>query len=351
MRPILALRLGDLFPIPTTDIAFDYLLTEDVNEGGRLVIVCGTPADTLRKAQAALRDAGIEPVRAVPVAFGSATLVAQGSGAVIEEAVEGYGIDIVESGSVRYSRVVPLNANVAAEACRTSTAAGLPCGDLIAAGGAVFPESDRSVAESSLASLLRHVPQLDLRLAEEVAKEKAGQQSRSVRQAALLLLASVAIAVYTYNDYDVAAGKADAAVAQQTKFVRDAEKTEKAATATAAELTRLQETLNKAFSPAQSPADIVASASALAPQGLWLGGVAIERGKAIQIRGTATRSAAVSEFVNALEASPRFRNAKLQFANDAEVAEKPVIQFSIEAFPVGNLPILESANSRTAVKK
>ncbi|RYG45548.1 hypothetical protein EON79_12370 [bacterium] len=351
MRPILALKLGDLFPIPSSEIAFDYLLTEDVNESGRLVVVCAAPADTLRKAQEALRAAGIEPVRSVPVAFGSASLVAQGSAAVIEEAVEGYGIDIVEAGTVRYSRVVPLNSNVAAEACRTSTAAGLPCGDLVAAGGAVFPESDRNVPDSSLSSLLRHIPQLDLRLAEEVAKERGDRQRRQVRQAGLFLLASVVLAIFAFNDYDTAAGKAKSEIAQQTRFVTQAEKTRKEAEARAAELAKLQETLNKSFAPAQTPADIISAATALAPKGLWLGGFAVERGKAVQIRGTATRSAAVSEYVNALEDSPRFRNAKLQFSNDAEVAEKPVIQFSIEAFPVGNLPIAQTGVARTAAKK
>lgn len=350
MRPILALRIGDLFPVASHELAYDYVLTEDVNEAGRLVVVFAVPSATLRLAFDALKAAGIEPVRTVPVAVGSGPLVAAGSAAVIEEAVEGYGIDVVQDGLVRYSRVVPPNANVAAEACRAFNAAGLPCGDLVAAGGAVFPESDRNVSESALASLLHHPPLLDMRLPEEVARERFQAQRNATRRASLFLLASVALAIYTYNEYDTAAGQADSLVSARSGDIRKASNTHKEEELRAKDVTGLQETLDAAFLPAQTPADIITAASNLAPQGLWLGGFSVERGKAIQIRGTAVDSGSVSAYVRALESSPRFRDASLQSSNEAKLDEKPVTQFSIQAFPVGNLPIVQTGRTKAKPK-
>ncbi|CAN5579335.1 hypothetical protein BH11ARM2_BH11ARM2_24280 [soil metagenome] len=350
MRPILALRIGELFPIAAKDLAFDYVLTDDVNDSGRLVVVSAVPSSTLRTALDALKAAGIEAIQSVPVAVGSGPFVTSGSAAIIEEAVEGYGIDVVEDGSVRYTRVVPLNSNVAAEACRAFNAAGLPCGDLIAAGGAVFPESDRSVAETALATLLTQPSSLDMRMPEEVLREKLQAQRTATRRAGLFLLASVMLALYTYNDYDTAAGEADSAVATRQSFVTKADKSKKTEEARAKKSTSFKEVLDAAFLPAQSPADILTAASNLAPEGLWLQGFAVERGKAIQIRGTAVASVSVSQYVRALESSPRFRAARLLFANDAQLDKKPVTQFSIEAFPVGNLPIVQTGKKKVTTK-
>jgi len=72
-----------------------------------------------------------------------------------------------------------------------------------------------------------------------------------------------------------------------------------------------------------------------------LTGVTLERGKPVQVRGASTDSAGVKQFLEKLNASDRFRDVKLSFANDAKIDDVPVSQFALTATAVGNLPLAE----------
>ena len=74
----------------------------------------------------------------------------------------------------------------------------------------------------------------------------------------------------------------------------------------------------------------------------------MERGKHIQIRGTAKTSETVAEYIRALQAEPRFRDVRLVFANNAAIETNQVVQFSVSAFPVGNLPLIEFGKKKSS---
>ena len=100
--------------------------------------------------------------------------------------------------------------------------------------------------------------------------------------------------------------------------------------------------LQRAFAPAQKPAEILTVVANHVPKGVWLGGITFDRGKTMYIRGTSTTSEGVAEYLNALTTEPRLREVKLVFANNGDIEKTPVVQFSIQAFPVGNLPLIDA---------
>ena len=101
----------------------------------------------------------------------------------------------------------------------------------------------------------------------------------------------------------------------------------------------VQNTLRRAFQPAQPLSDISAVVDDSLPPGAWLTGLTVERGKPLDLRGTAKTAGDVTRLVNALSASPRFRDVRLVFANSALIGKVPVIQFNVSAVCVGNLPM------------
>jgi len=70
----------------------------------------------------------------------------------------------------------------------------------------------------------------------------------------------------------------------------------------------------------------------------------------VQVRGSARNSADVKQFLNNLEQQSRLRDVKLAFANTGKIEDTPVVQFSITAFPVGNLPLAQPERKRAATR-
>jgi hypothetical protein len=50
--------------------------------------------------------------------------------------------------------------------------------------------------------------------------------------------------------------------------------------------------------------------------------------------------------VSALSKQSRFRDVRLVFANAGEVEGEKIVQFNITAFPVGNLPIIQTSKKK-----
>jgi len=349
LRQILSVRIGELFPLPAASLAFDFIGSDDVADGGRLFMVAAVPAAELRTATDQLRDAGIKVVRTVPAALGSvgvAQELGMAEAGIVQPTDEGVAIDIVSHGLVAYSRVVGAGAEIAADVCRTFTVAGLPCKDIVAAGGIALPDSDRQTLHHSLEALTSGpLPELDLILPEvRFAREKAKRTGKQ-RQAGLLALSAAVMGMFVWNTWD----EASAVVRRQE--TRDAAKLRqfngvlKAKEADAAKAAALESQLKRAFEPGQTLADLMKVVSNRTPDGVWLSGISVERGKPIQIRGTSRNSQGVADYVKMLSAQPRLRDVKLVFANDAKIDETPVVQFSVSAVGVGNLPVVESARS------
>ena len=109
-------------------------------------------------------------------------------------------------------------------------------------------------------------------------------------------------------------------------------------------------TLTRAFQPAQPISDIASAISDALPQSVWLTGLNIERGKPVQLRGTATRAEDVARLVDALSANSRFRSVRLVFANSGKIKETPIVQFNLSATAVGNLPMPEPPKAKKAAR-
>jgi len=347
VRLVLSMRLGDLFPIPPSDLAYDFVMTDDVNADGRLAIVAAMSAQDLRRLLEECRSAGFKVQQVLPVAFGSVPLVeslSRTSAAVVTPDDEGIGIDIVEGRSLRYSRVSSNLTSPAAEVCRTFTVAGLPCGQMIASGGFNFVDSDMTTKSTSLEALLSNsatLPTINLEPPEVVALRAKKIRDTRQRTALLLFCGAVAMCGAAYWKYSSKAAAADIADRKQKQDIAKLQADQKVRQKDTDNATQAQNALDLAFKYGQRYSDIATTVAKCVPKDVWLGGLSVERGKRLVLRGVARNAEVVDTFVHTLEQEPehRFRNVKLEFTNDGAIGLIPVVQFSVSAFPVGNVPL------------
>ena len=340
LRRILSVQVGQIFPLPLDQLAFDFIQTPDLNAEGALTRVAAMRADDLRRIRADLQDAGMSASRVLPVAMASPASAAHlGStdAVVIDHGLGGLTFDVVQGGILRLSRVVADDSDPEVEAQRTLAAA--KAGELqrIAVGTMDLPGVRRGAV--SPLSLLHEAPLFSFALTED--RENAAQQAISgrTRVASLLLLSAILIAVLVWTNHAAAQHVADLAQASWSRKLVKYNNRNKDATARAQAATSIAGALDTAFSPAQPLSDVIALVGDSLPKGAWLNQINAERGKPLDIRGTAKSSDQVGAFVHTLGASPRFRDVRLVFANSAIVGKVPVVQFNVTAFAVGNLPM------------
>ena len=347
VRLVLSMRLGDLFPLPSSDLAYDFILTDNVDSEGRMAIVTAMSAQDLRSMHEEFRAAGIKIAQVLPVAMGSVLLadsVGRTSGAVVTRDNDGIGIDIVDGHNLRYSRVSTNISNPAAEVCRTYTVAGLPCGDMIAAGGFTFTDADINTKGTSLEAFLtssKDIPSINIELPEVVALRAKKIRDQRQRMALVMMLGALAICGVAFTGYSSKIAVANAADETTQKDLKTLDARKKATDAKASSLTDAQTALDIAFKYGQHFSDLATVVANDVPSGVWLGGLSVERGKRMVLRGVAFNNGQVKDFVDKLSSEPRLRNVRLEFANDGSIDLKPVVQFSISAFPVGNVPLVD----------
>lgn len=156
-------------------------------------------------------------------------------------------------------------------------------------------------------------------------------------------MAALAIGFVAYGDYSDAAGVVQKKTLAASKQVRKVKALQQAAEKAANDGLALKVAVDRAFLPAQSYADIVTVTTRDVPSSVWLSGLTFERGKPLLIRGTSKTNSGVADFLGALSKEDRFREVKLVFANNSMIEKTPVVQFSISAFPIGNLPAVDTA--------
>ena len=358
VRLILMMRVGELFPLPSIDLAWDFALTEDVNDEGRLAILAAIPCADLRRALEAMGAAGVKVRAAVPLALGS-TILAKEAGlveaAVVERAEDGPAVDVVSGGSLRASRATPPSVPLETEVTRALGLAGLESAPVLAAGGSEIAGATQRTERTALMALAdASFDRLDLRLElpEAVAARAAAAARKGMRTAFLTLAASALVAFYAFTLYSDAATARKEALNRQTARLQTAKNATKKATASSNAQIEIEEDLNLAFSPAQKISDILTVATVSAPKGIWLNNVTIERGKAITLRGTALSAPLVAGYLKRLDTDPqgRFRDVHLTNTNNTLLNRVPVTVFVVQAFPVGNLPFLARPGS-TPVKR
>ena len=357
---ILRLQLPQTFPVPAAELVFAYRPTNDINTEGRLVLVAAARAEVVRQLHAALRELGVNPQEIVAAAFGSMLLAKSmnlPNVAVVEHTPEGWAIDIVVDSELRYSRVIPLETGaqtLESEVGRTFGMAGLPSGTILAAGGTHLSFADMSTDKSTLEPLtLPDVQALHvgLVLPEVLLSRERKQIGTRARLAVLMCFGAIALGMLIFVDRMERAAEIRKEQTSWNIETRKLESARNAAKAKVAGLAKTLETLDRAFTPLQKPSEVLALLSALAPREIWLTGISFERGKTISIRGTALTSTAVSTYLDTLSNHERFRDVKLVYANDANIEETKVAQFSISVHAVGNLPLTDPKSKARTVAR
>ena len=324
LRRLLSLRLGQLFSLPASELAFDAIQTDDQNHEGWLTLVAAMRAQDLVQLRGELAQAGLRAARIFPVALAAPAIAARPSALVVEKLPTGLALDVVEGGLVRLSRMAPEDANLAMEAQRTLMAAGT--GPL-------------ETVRGNTLEALHLAPAFSFALNEDRAKEDSKQLAAKNRLSLLLLVSSLLLAGFIWITRTEAQAEVNESNAKWESKLKTWRVIREAEQAKANRATTVRRNLERAFSPAQPLTDIAQAASNALPAGTWLIGVNTERGRLLQLRGTAKTGEQVAQFVNALSASPRFRDVKLVFANGGKIDKIPVVQFNIAATAVGNLPM------------
>ncbi len=347
---ILALQIGQLFPISGPEASVDFYLTDDRSSEGRLAVVAAVKSETLRALLHDLAENGLSVRAVVPASLGSSYLAKQTGRhdcAIVESVPEGLAIDIITEGELRTSRVVPMPsaADVDSEVMRAFAVAKVPCSEVVTAGRFTYPEANAMVESSGLAALASaHLP-LSLEPADIVAKRAAEKISRARRVAIILWAASIMLAavVWDTRTRDLEVVEKDEAKWARTRNALQKERD--LASAKFTSLSKVDTAISLGFNPKQRFGDVAVLLNNLAPQGLWLTGVTLERGKLVTLRGTALTGESVTKFLERMSTQDRFRDVKLGFANNGTIEKTNVVQFSISLHLVGNFP-LESEDSK-----
>lgn len=342
---ILQLQVDKLFPIGSSSAAIDFVLTNDKNNEGRLAIVAATPSENLARIRTELRGLNID--RIVPAAMGSIPLASdlgETRVAIVQDSSEGLAIDLIEDGLLKASRIVPQPdsaGEIISEVNRSWAMSKSDPGRIAAAGGLVFDGADIATPMSSLAAMSVEPPELDLEDPNTIANREMGKikRARSVAVATWVAAAACAITIMYYRAADAKAVQAaDKAWQNKTRALRVS--TDRAR-GEASKLSTQGVTLTAAFEPKQFVGDLAVIYATSAPKDLWLTGMNIERGKTSTIRGVSLTHQAVSAYLETLASTERFRDIKLNFMNDGEIEDSPVVNFSISMHIIGNFPLQE----------
>lgn len=352
LRRILGVQVAQLFPLPPDQLAFDFVQTSDQTAEGCLTIVAAVRADDLRMLRADLKRAGLSASRIVPMSLAAPAVAARAgttNALVVEQEADGLSLDVVMDGSVRFSRVTSALADPAGEVQRTLAAARADDATVIAVGVVDLPRATTS-EESSL-GLLHLAPPFNFELTEDRVLADRKRVAARMRMASLMAAAAVLLVALVWSnrqDEVEQLARANGKMARQMTLSRSILSTE---SGKASKLAAANDSLTRAFAPAQPISDIAAVVTDSLPAGVWLTGLTIERGKPVDIRGASKSSDEVGLFVNNLSASPRFRDVKLVFANSAMIGKAPVVQFNVSATGVGNLPMpTEQKTTHTAIQ-
>jgi Tfp pilus assembly protein PilN len=351
---ILANTLPNVIPLAGSELSFDFQLTDDINADGRLALVAAMQADHLRQLHDECQEAGIDLRATIPAALGASILLKQKGfvdGAVVETQPDGTSVDIVQSGVLRYSRWTPATEEIAGEVARTFAAAGIPPMPTLAAGGSTFP-AEGSASESTLRALadfdLLHPP-LNIELSEVRAARELKSKRNAIRVAGLVLAAGLAASSFIgFERYKAQAtinSERDRLINSLAELDKEKSKVQSNEGVSEAQMA----TVARGFEPAQKLWEDVTVIVSDAPTGIWLTGLSLERGKELTIRGTSLTGNAVADYSRILATEPRFRNVQLLFSSDATIDNKPVTEFSISAFPKGNLPLIDAPGTGAVV--
>jgi Tfp pilus assembly protein PilN len=345
LKRLLEVQAASIFPLPVSELAYDFQQTDETGPEGRTTLVAAMPGHELVRAFEEVQSAGFTITKVIPTAMGS-PLVAASHGlrdaVIAEKTAEGLCLDVVTDGLLRVTRIALADSDIEEEARRAASlvdAIDLPLLDVSTSNSSGTPLSALVGPQSSTISL-----DLEPRSIQEARdkKQKATQQ----RFALLMAVAAVCLVGLVWADRSDAEAKVAQDRTKMNASVSKLKREQQVAESDALNQLANQEVLNRAFKPAQPLSDLVVLVTSEVPPGLWITGISVERGKSLSIRGTATSSQAVATYLDKLGRSERLRDVRLVFSNNATIEERQVVQFSIASFPVGNLPLSEPSTRR-----
>ncbi|GAB4459638.1 MAG: hypothetical protein OHK0029_22450 [Armatimonadaceae bacterium] len=347
LRRILSVQVGQIFPLPADQLAFDFHQDTDQNADGCLTLIAAMRSADLKQLGSELQQVGLRAVRVLPLSLGAAVVASRAGmpdALVMESTESGLTLDVVQGGMVRFSRLVARGSDTLCEAQRTLAAAGTDALPLLSTHG--HPLDGAQATPDSALRLLPEALPFAFELEEDRARATQKRVTARTRLAALMLLSALLFVALVWADRSDALAvvkKGEGVWARELSKLRSIRDLEASRTQ---RVSAVQNTLKRSFEPAQPLTDLAMVVGDSLPPGAWLTGLTIERGKPLQIRGTARSAADVARYVDSLGISPRFRDVKLVFANSAKVEETPVVQFSVTATAIGNLPMPEPAKKK-----
>lgn len=345
---IVRVQLDQLFPVSASELTSDFAFANRQNGTGKKVVVSAMRTDLLKQAKDELARLGVEAVWVAPVSAASGSVAqAQGldSAVVVDESVDGTGIDIIQNRDVYYSRSAPSGlqgVDLDMEIQRTLASAKVSQSTIL-----------RTDQNGNLAALARQKPAVNLELYQDVVKRKTKAVKARRTLASLLVMAFACCALMVYFDFEDAAVRIKRNTDKGAREIKTLTQNKSLVTGRLEPLKNASATLESSAHPKQLVADVVSVVADHCPADVWLTGMTVERGRNMQIRGNAKNSAAVYAFMQALTADPRFRDTRLIFANDGKIGETPIVLFAATGHVVGNYPayIPTAAKTKPGAKK
>lgn len=347
LRQLVFVQWKSLFPIEESDAAFCAYQTSDVSPDGVLTIVAAVRTSDLIEIRDQLASNGIKQIRFVPMAVSAAVALASlgtTDGLVIDKIGDLTTFDLVAGGETVLSRSVLHAESAEIEAKRTLLADGQSTANVFTTPSVTFPGAQ--VLSNELLSSLSDVTGHDLISRQEQVTELAAITKKNNRLSIYFLIAAVLLlAVVLTQRFDeeqvVIQGEA-----KWAKRVSKARSNRKIAELESKKETDFTNLLDPAFEPGQRLSDALASITNVAPDSLWITGVNMDRGRPIQVRGTGMTNEAVTQFVNALGSSDRFRDVQLVNASTAKIEQTEVVNFTMNVTAIANVPLPKPQKSK-----
>ncbi len=349
-RPVVQIQLNTLFPIAAEELAFDFIAGESANAEGVSTSVAAARTVAVRDVVKAIESNGAKVEWVAPTALGSAQIAASDDEAVVVDSENGdMTMDVVKSGVLVYSRSINTPEEVSrrdAELARTMAAASLNGATVYASNNEAVSSSTVQSPVSSLEAMASHsAGTINIELPEIREKRLKQSTQNKSRLAILLWVAVIAVGSLTLFDRFTKQADVNKIEADRTKQKQAVQTQIATVQGDSTTIGKQVEVIARSGNPAQPATDVITLISNSVPDGAWITGLTYERGKEVQMRGTAVNADLVSLFTANLAINERLRDIELQFANDSEIENIPVVQFSLSAHVVGNLPLIEGSRS------
>jgi hypothetical protein len=341
----LKVRLSDVFPIPSSELAFDFV-SGDKTSGGRKSDVYAVRNIDVKAVVEMCNEHNISILQIIPAQVLIPSIIQKQNlvnGILVERFGDMANIDVVKEGTLDGSKTVTL-AQIDQEIARfrqmfTGNSSLFTYG--LSIDGSEQTLSASHVLASKDASFTINLEPEEYRVAKVEKDRKADH-----RKAYLVIAAAAALSALNINDYS---NKSIAYSQSENKLKAILKQSADRAARVESDLGKVEpqaKQLKIAFQPAQKVSDIMKAASLLVPKGAWLTGLSVDRGKSLQIRGAAKDSNFVANYLSELTKQKRFRDVQLKFTSAGEIDGTNVVLFNISAFPVGNLPVIETTKKR-----